>query len=316
MNAVPPPDRPWLREMWSFLGENDNSAIDPLWDVDPHFSALARAGTTHHLVAELDAALATERDGHVEWPELSVRWEGICDDGPGDTASILRGLRHRALTVGRAPHRVPDAHDPEWDGVAPPRETWFADERTEVEVRQLLWDANRDLIETFGAGETGWAILHLYADLAAHGSIGWARDLPLQGRSYGYVPAHPYPVSSAVLLVDLDDDGVPRPSKALPEVALDADVRERFPALCHFLGGWFHPHRGYVIWNGVQAMRHTDRPAFDQVRDELDALLAEDPDDDRCRAVAMACGSYVLPQRARHWMDLLRWRFDGYDWGK
>ena len=148
----------------------------------------------------------------------------------------------------------------------------------------------------------GWYRQHYYLDL---------------GRDIGEILVRdqnePVRARAAVVTMLFDvETGNPVIEDAYPELGLDTEARALFPDLCHWFGGYFgqdHESPCMAIRNANQS---THEPAVSRVREQLTELLERD--DAGIAHVVEACGSYVLPERMRPWVERTLWRLDAFDW--
>lgn len=166
------------------------------------------------------------------------------------------------------------------------------------------------VLRAWDADQGGRPRVHLYADLGRElGEVGRVA-VPDDPRGSGLRPGRGVVGSTAAALVMSRDaaSGNPVVLTCYPEVRLDERVRARYPELCHLLGGWFGQDHEPPLATMREVVATVTEPARSAVRAELAALLADEPTDDGVRAVLEHCGSYLLPRRARHWVDRFAWR--------
>lgn len=113
-------------------------------------------------------------------------------------------------------------------------------------------------------------------------------------------------VTGAALVLEHRAGGTPRAVTVWPEVPLDAELRARYPDLASALGSWLAA-AGESAWTGQQLLvRSTVGPARAAVREQLDRLLADHPDDAGLAAAVEAMGTHVRTGAVRPWLEMIR----------
>lgn len=314
-------DEELLGNFWVYFQPGfEEDITDSAIAIDIQISNFRRDGRLEAVTALIDGlseGARTEKDA-VRVLDYHVGMSGL-PDGTGYRAWLLavQARLHEAL---RDPAVVPDdLGSPRLFLANGHRCTWFPD----PDLQNVVADAVLDMFEEQGriwvedpAGN-GWRRQHYYADLSALratiGDIGLTAPYTEINRTTTPDPERTEPATGAVVVLNMGfHTGEISGLAAYPERSLDTALREAFPDLCHWFGGFFYQGAAPPMDEMGAACRSTQDPARSRVREQLTMLLHED--DDMMRRVVEACGSYVLPKDLRHWVDRTLWRLDAFDW--
>ncbi len=208
---------------------------------------------------------------------------------------------------------------PDGDGMRIPRTSKFASQEMADAACTQVVRRSKPALEAWLATPSGWARQHLYLDLASEmGTVGTVLTAAEPRGSSLPVGQDATVSATGVVVVMARDPGSSNPYvlTAYPELALDEDVRARYPNLCHWFGGFFNQDGGLPDSAMREACALTTGPASAAVRAELQSLYDADLGEEGTRAVLEHLGSYVLPTYARHWVDRTNWRLGAFDWSK
>lgn len=250
---------------------------------------------------------------------------GVQPDGRGPRDFIAQMAR-RAREAQADPSILPSGHAESVSDVIPTRMARWTLAVGDENVRSAVTQPHLDAIERWlqTPVDAGWQRQHLHTSLAS--TLGVVGEVaPIATSDLG--PPTPEweaaeSVSCAVMTIRREvvaghGTGRFEVLHCRPEVALESGVRELFPDLCHFYGGYFghefSDEMGWPIELMTEAMLFTRGEARDRLREQLSTLLGHSNSD--VRFVLDQCGSWAVPHRARHWVDRTLWRLDAYDWG-
>jgi hypothetical protein len=292
----------------------DLGALDATLVLDASLRGFRERGADLELLAShlerLASGVVTDDDARAALP-ATVR-DLPLPDGP-DHLALLRSVARRVREAADGAPLLPAARP--GDGMVLPRASRFASEELANEACTLLVRRNYDMLKQFEAGALGWGAVHLYDDLGHEtGNLGSVVVNPRpSGTTLAVTPGETRETSCAVMVMRRDPaTGAPYIDTAYPELPLSTGTREAFPALCHFFGSWFAQDREQPVTSMREAFLATTGQALEELRNDLDRLL-ERQGDGELRLVLEACGSYVLPEAVRPWLEATRRRVDAFD---
>jgi len=310
-----------LDQFWGawFIPGYEADVFDPAMVLDHVINDFRRRNEIHYLDRHIHWLLdrspdeATATDNLDNWLEQA----GL-PDGPVSWHEYL------VASVARVDEVVADPHLylpplPDGDAMHIPRTSKFTSQEVADAACTQVVRRSKPALEAWLEAPSGWARQHLYLDLASEmGTVGTVltagqpRGSCLPVRQNATIPA------TGVVVVMARDSGTSNPYvlTAYPELALDEDVRARYPELCHWYGGFFGQDRGLPDSAMRTACALTTEPASAAVRAELQSLYDAGLGEEGTRAVLEHLGSYVLPTYARHWVDRTNWRLGAFDWSK
>lgn len=319
---------PWGTVEYELLGQFfvyfvpgfEEDIFDSAIAVDVQIVEFRRTGRLEALTALIDELSATTTTDEEVIDELrnSIGMSGL-PEGTGYRAWLL-ALQARLHEVRANPDAVPATPLPPTVWRANRRRaSWFPD----PDLQDLVADAVLDAHEEAGRHWTedptasGWKRQHYYADLddlrERIGDFGLTAPYTVIDRTTMPDPDRTEPATGAVVVLNLGyHTGQITGLAAYPERHLDQSLRTAYPDLCHWFGGFFYQGETTPVLAMDAACRSTQDPARSRVRDQLTMLLHED--DHTMYRIVEACGSYLLPDGLRHWIDRTLWRLDAYPW--
>lgn len=310
-------EHPAVRQLFHYFDGWERDYLDPAMLLDQQIARVRDDFDLEELAAEVDRMVDASPDSKAAmWQLPGFLHQTPIWDGPGDYRAVLVNARDRVKEAIADPSVIPP-RPPNDDGLTLPRVSKFADKDTAERACTLVVRRNYAQLKEFEAATTGWRSMHFYADLTTElGTLGTVRVNDQDaGSQLGAEPGSTLETGAVVMVMSrTPDTGEVFIETSYPELALDESVRSHFPALCHFYGPWFGQDRIAPATAMLDACTSTKEPAFSQLKAELDLLLSVVDDDNEMRRILESCGSYVLPQSVRHWVERTRWRLDAYDW--
>lgn len=287
--------------------------VDAAVTLDRALHEIVELGHVDALLTQLDEVVAAAHDDDSALAAFGG-WLDQADvlDGPdGDYVGLAHAVRDRVAAVASGTEQVP-GDIPMFECKVDGRTSEFEDQESMARAIEVLVEANRERVEEFEAGATGWDHLALYGDIGTLiGRVTAGRQL--EHTTFPQSAGVQTPASHAVVVLARDEDGDIHLSTAYPEHVLDETVRATYPDLCQFFTLTYHRHRSIPVNDNRWTMKELRNPAWTAVRDQLELLLHIDDDVELRRSVEHL-GSYLVPHNVRHWVDRLRWRFDAFDW--
>ena len=308
---------PGVEELFFYYPDWETTFVDAATAFDAQIRRVRENHDLNEVATELDRMVAASSDSKsamLAAPRFLQQmpiW-----DGQDDYLAVLVNARDRVKQALADPSVIP-GRAPSRDGLTLPRVSKFTDKETAERACTLVVRRNYAQLKEFEAGTTGWRSMHFFADLGSEvGTLGTVRVNDQEaGSQLGAALGGTVETSAVVMVMSRTlDTGEIFIETSYPELAVDESVRTHFPALCHFYGPWFGQDRIAPATAMLDVCTSTKEPAFSQLKAELDLLLSVVDDDNEMRRILEACGSYVLPQSVRHWVERTRWRLDAYDW--
>lgn len=299
----------------------ERRAVDVAVDVDDVIAELQERGRLQMAVGRLQSKLDEHRTDHALVMAVSPM-----DPLPEGLTwrAWLTWLLERANVALVAPGSIPrltaeERHPRLWRHT---RQSRYLRDGMADRLVELVTQKHAEEIDAWIAGThwQGWNRVHLSANLSDHveelggpGATAIGESAPLVDGQLDVERAEPV-VHGVVVLNHGAVSGAYEAYEAHPEIQLDMALRQTYPDLCHWFGGFQSMHGTYPSVETYAANRSTSDPARSKVRDQLTLLLMQD--DAAIHDVLVATGSYTAPSGplARHWVDRQLWRLDAWDW--